>query len=92
MKVFRKLLLVGLVGAMFAACSSDPEFEDPMGPVVPGNGEIVPVSLGLVIPGMTAPVTEIGTAQTRGALDEAVSLSFLEDAVTRTGDLTATDE
>ncbi|MDE5691935.1 MAG: DUF4906 domain-containing protein, partial [Alistipes sp.] len=92
MKVLRKLLLVGLVGAMFAACGKDPEFEDPMGPAGVGSGESVPTTLELSVSGMTSPVTVIGTSQTRAAVDEAVSVSFSEDseAVTRAETTTAT--
>jgi hypothetical protein len=93
MKVFRKLLLVGAVGALFAACSKDLETADPTGPVEPGNGEIVSNTLGLAVSGMKSPVTELGSMETRSVIDEAVTLSFPEEPeVTRaTGDTSATD-
>lgn len=91
MKVLRKLLLVGLVGAMFAACSKDLETVDPIGPVDSEQGETVaPVSVGLFVPGMTAPVTVIG-AQTRAEVEEAISVSVPgESEITRAGDTSAT--
>ncbi|MDE5623124.1 MAG: DUF4906 domain-containing protein [Alistipes sp.] len=90
MKVLSKLLLVGMAGAMFAACSKDPEFEDPMGPV--GSGETVSTTLELSVPAMKSPVTAIGTSQTRAAVDEAVSVAFSEDSdvVTRAETTTPT--
>lgn len=91
MKVFRSLLLIGLAGAMFAACSKRSLTDIPE-PVVPEDeAQVVLSSVELSVPGMaeTIDLGEMQEKSTSAVAREAISVS-LPDAVTRAGDTSAT--